>query len=110
MGVLTGKFTPHSRLPDDDVRGKDFAWLRHFADRRPNPATLATIKDILQTNGRTPAQGVLAWVWGRSGRTIPIPGFKTVAQVEENVGAMAAGPLDAGQMTEIERLVRPSCQ
>jgi aryl-alcohol dehydrogenase-like predicted oxidoreductase len=32
---------------------------------------------------------------------VPIPGFKTVAQVEENAGALAAGPLTREQMSEI---------
>jgi len=39
------------------------------------------------------AQGALAWIWGRSERTIPIPGFKNVRQAEENARAMAFGPL-----------------
>jgi aryl-alcohol dehydrogenase-like predicted oxidoreductase len=45
--------------------------------------------------GRTLAQGALVWLWSRSGKTIPIPGFKTAAQVEENCGALARGPLTA---------------
>ena len=39
-------------------------------------------------------QGALAWIWARSPVAIPIPGFRTVAQIEENAGAMAGGPLD----------------
>ena len=34
-------------------------------------------------------------------QTIPIPGFRTVKQVEENTGAMQFGPLSPGQMREI---------
>jgi aryl-alcohol dehydrogenase-like predicted oxidoreductase len=30
---------------------------------------------------RTQAQIALAWIWTRSHRTIPIPGFKSTAQV-----------------------------
>ena len=36
---------------------------------------------------------------------IPIPGFKTVAQVEENAGAMAFGPLADEQMRQIDALL-----
>ena len=36
---------------------------------------------------------------------MPIPGFKTVAQVEENCGALAAGPLTPEQMAEIDRIL-----
>ena len=40
-----------------------------------------------------------------SPKTIPIPGFRTVKQVEENSGAMQFGPLHADQMAEIDRLL-----
>ena len=50
-------------------------------------------------------QGALGWIWARSQRTIPIPGFKTVAQVEENAGALAHGPLSADRMREIDALL-----
>jgi aryl-alcohol dehydrogenase-like predicted oxidoreductase len=64
-----------------------------------------SLRDILTSEGRTPAQGALAWLWARSPRTVPIPGFRTVAQAEENAGALAKGPLTAGQMTEVEQVL-----
>jgi aryl-alcohol dehydrogenase-like predicted oxidoreductase len=66
---------------------------------------LDQIKQILTTEGRTLGQGALAWIWARSDKTVPIPGFKTVAQVQENAGAMQFGPLSAGQMAEIDRIL-----
>jgi aryl-alcohol dehydrogenase-like predicted oxidoreductase len=107
-GLLTGKFTAASQLPADDVRAQDFTWMHHFVDGRPDPDSLArleTIREILRSDGRTLAQGALAWIWGRSDRTIPIPGFKTVAQVEENAGAMRFGPLAPAQLKEIDTLL-----
>jgi aryl-alcohol dehydrogenase-like predicted oxidoreductase len=50
-------------------------------------------------------QGALAWIWARSGRTVPIPGFRTVRQVEENAAAMQAGPLESGQLAEVDVLL-----
>jgi aryl-alcohol dehydrogenase-like predicted oxidoreductase len=47
----------------------------------------------------------LGWIWARSACTIPIPGFKTVAQVEENAGALAFGPLGEEQMRQIDALL-----
>ena len=107
-GLLTGKFTAHSQMPENDMRSQNLPWLEHFVDGRPNPKSLAkldAIREILRSDGRTLAQGALAWIWARSDRTIPIPGFKTVAQVEENAGAMAFGPLKPDQMAEIEKLL-----
>jgi aryl-alcohol dehydrogenase-like predicted oxidoreductase len=60
---------------------------------------------VLTTEGRTLAQGALAWIWARSPRTVPIPGFKTVAQVEENCGALDAGPLTVDQLVEIDGIL-----
>jgi aryl-alcohol dehydrogenase-like predicted oxidoreductase len=63
------------------------------------------IREILTSGGRTVVQGALAWLWARSPQTIPIPGFRTVQQVEENVRAMEFGPLTPAQMREIADLL-----
>jgi aryl-alcohol dehydrogenase-like predicted oxidoreductase len=41
---------------------------------------------------------------------VPIPGCRTVAQVEENVGAMAHGPLTPEQFAAVESVLRPAGQ
>ena len=105
MGLLTGKFG-RSRLTDSkDVRGTNSpSWLRYFQHGTPAPqylARLESIREILTSGGRTLAQGSLAWIWARSPVTVPIPGFRTAAQVAENVKAMERGPLSTRQMSEI---------
>jgi aryl-alcohol dehydrogenase-like predicted oxidoreductase len=109
MGLLSGKFGPDSRLGRDDVRGSGAAWLTAFdAEGRPSRDfldRLAAIRETLTTDGRTLVQGALGWIWGRSGQTVPIPGFKSVAQAEENAGALAHGPLPAERMAEIDALL-----
>jgi aryl-alcohol dehydrogenase-like predicted oxidoreductase len=108
MGILTGKFTASSTLGRDDVRGISPDWMRFFADGRPVPEYLervAAIRDVLTSGGRTPAQGALGWIWARSENSIPIPGCRTVAQVEENAGALQHGPLSADQVAEIDKLL-----
>lgn len=107
MGVLTGKFKAGEKLPDDDVRGKPDT-EGFFVKGHANPELvnrLHSIRDVLTSKGRTLAQGALAWLWARSEKTIPIPGFKTVKQVEENCGAMQFGPLTAEQMTQIDQIL-----
>ena len=108
MGLLTGKYTAQSRLGADDVRGIAPQWLSYFEDGRPSAtwlARVAAVREILTSGGRTLAQGALGWLWARSDRTVPIPGCRTVAQVEENAGALAHGPLTAEQVTEIDHLL-----
>ncbi|MBN1260211.1 MAG: aldo/keto reductase, partial [Anaerolineae bacterium] len=109
MGLLTGKYQAGSQLGDNDVRGANAPdWIKYFKDGRPNPewlGKLEAIRDILTSGGRTLAQGALAWLWARSEHTLPIPGFKSVRQVEENCGAMAFGPLSPDQMVEIDRIL-----
>jgi aryl-alcohol dehydrogenase-like predicted oxidoreductase len=109
MGLLSGKFDERSRLPADDVRASGAGWLTAFgADGRPDRAFLErldAVRELLTAGGRTLVQGALGWIWARSPRTLPIPGFKTVAQAEENAGALAHGPLGAAEMAEIERLL-----
>lgn len=107
MGVLTGKFAPDTTFASDDVRSH-VDWHPGFKDGRPTQdwlAKLEAVREVLTSDGRTLAQGALAWIWAKSPVTVPIPGFKTVRQVEENAGAMQFGPLSPEQMVEIDRIL-----
>ncbi len=108
MGIL-GRRTADRPATGADIRTLPPSWLRFF-DEGGVPAPewwdkVSAIRDVLESDGRTLAQGALAWLWARSPRTVPIPGFRTVAQAEENAGAMALGPLSDDQMTEIAKLL-----
>ncbi|MGI5181005.1 aldo/keto reductase [Dactylosporangium sp. CA-152071] len=108
MGLLGGRYTAESKLPEDDVRGLSPEWMTYFTDGRPAAEFLNRIdavRDVLTSGGRTLAQGALAWLWAYSGRTVPIPGCRTVAQVEENAGALAHGPLTAAELADVEKLM-----
>ena len=101
-GLLTGKFTPESRLPDDDVR-RD--WDFKTGKQAERIEKLAALREVLTRDGRTLAQAALGWLWAHADQTIPIPGFKTVQQVEDNAGAFDFGPLLPAQMREIDALL-----
>lgn len=109
MGLLTDKYIGGIKVASDDVRGeKSPDWMKYFKNGLPNPEWSArrdAIREILTSHGRTLAQGALAWIWARSENTLPIPGFRTVMQVQENAGAMLFGPLTQEQMDEIDRLL-----
>jgi aryl-alcohol dehydrogenase-like predicted oxidoreductase len=98
MGALTGKFSTATEFPDDDIRrdrydfqGKDAAMLKKL-DR---------VRAILMADGRSLAQAALGWLLARSDRMLPIPGFKTITQVEDNAGVLQRGALTDAQMREI---------
>jgi aryl-alcohol dehydrogenase-like predicted oxidoreductase len=109
MGVLTGKYNAATTLAIDDVRSeRGPEWMRYFKGGTAHPdflKKLDAIREILTSGGRTLAQGALAWLWARSETTIPIPGFRTVKQVEDNAGALQHGPLTPDQMREIDTLL-----
>ncbi len=102
MGLLTGKFTADTRFPEDDVRSGRYDFSGAQADllRR-----FEMVRSILCFDGRTGAQAALGWLWARSSKTIPIPGFKSVEQVEENASALHWGPLGQEQMRQLEALL-----
>ncbi|MEN8118144.1 MAG: aldo/keto reductase [Bacteroidota bacterium] len=113
MGLLTGKFTGNTTFSEEDCRsivhlfGDEYYMF--FEDGKPSAELLKkldNIGEILRSDGRTLAQGALAWIWAKSENTIPIPGFKTVKQVEENAGALQFGPLTKSQMKEIKSILK----
>jgi len=99
MGLLTGKFTAETQIPADDVRSRRPALQEDRANRLQK---LEKIRGLLTRDGRTLAQGALGWLWARSENTLPIPGFKTIKQIEENAAAVSFGPLTREQMNQIE--------
>ncbi|MFD7504819.1 aldo/keto reductase [Streptomyces sp. NPDC059850] len=109
MGLLTGKHAAGRALESGDIRNAPPAWLPGFtANEGADPVWLQRVdalRSVLTSDGRTLAQGALAWIWARDPRTVPIPGFRTVAQAEENAGAIAKGPLSPGQLAEVDRIL-----
>ncbi len=108
MGMLTGKFSGGAAFTASDVRFISPAWMAYFQHGQPNPVWLAkleAIREVLMAGRRTLAQGALAWLLARSSQTIPIPGFRTVKQVQENAAVLAQGALSQAQMEEIGGLL-----
>ncbi len=103
MGMLTGKFSRETTFPENDVR---HGW--DFQAERPakNLQRIQSVRKMFAEAGdsRTLAQIALAWILTRSERTIPIPGFKTIAQVKENIQTLELGLLSKEQMLEIDKI------
>ena len=112
MGLLGGRYRAGTQIGADDVRGRQApAWMRWFRDGRPDPDAVAAVdalRDVLTSGGRTLAQGALAWIWARSPALVPIPGARTVAQLEDNAGALAHGPLGTDELRQIDAILAGS--
>jgi len=103
MGMLTGKFKTNTTFPENDVRhGWDLQAERPAKYLQRAEAVQKMFSDV--GDSRTLAQIALAWIWTRSERTIPIPGFKTMAQVKENIQALKFGLLSDEQMKKIDEI------
>ena len=108
MGLLSGKNTNDSTLSSNDVRATNQGWAQYYIDGKPNPTYIElfnAVRELLQTGGRTSAQGALSWLWAKSSRNIPIPGARTVKQVEELAAALTFGALPTDTMEEIAKLI-----
>ena len=106
MGLLTGKFTPNSTFATDDQRHAA-QWHPGLHEGRLTAEwldKLAAIRDVLDQRRPTLAQGSPAWIWARSPHRPDPRVQETVAQVEENCGALTAGPPSADQMAQIDRI------
>lgn len=98
-GVLTGKFTATSTFGPDDGR-YDISFAEGTGALRLRQ--IERVRGRIAGDRRSLTQAALAWILSRSDRTIPIPGFKTVLQVEELVSAAEHAPLSAEEMLSIE--------
>jgi aryl-alcohol dehydrogenase-like predicted oxidoreductase len=108
-GMLTGKIGPDTTFPEDDLRHYQEDYLR-TDQAKLRMQHIQEVRRFFAETGetRTLAQIALAWIWTRSQRTIPIPGFRTVVQVKENIQAMEFGLLSDEQMQKIDGIFERS--
>ena len=101
MGVLTGRWSPETKLEEGDPRGQWFeqeGFLKVLACAQQ-------IEPYLTSDGRSCVQGALGWIWARSPLTIPLPGFRNMEQMQELVQARQFGPLPVDVMPAIAERV-----
>jgi len=108
MGLLSGKYTTDSSMPSNDIRSTKQDWTGYYIDGKPNPEymnRLEAVRELLQTGGRSLVQGALGWLWGKSMNNVPVPGARTVKQVEGLAAALTFGALPQDVMSEIQSLL-----
>ncbi|MEM1038475.1 MAG: aldo/keto reductase [Pseudomonadota bacterium] len=105
MGLLSGKYGPEHTFGSEDIRSTSNPKTAYFLDAKANPEFLGkmdAVRDLLTSDGRTLVQGALAWLWAKRATNVPIPGARTVEQIEGLVGALAHGALSQSTVQEIE--------
>lgn len=107
-GFLTGKY---ARDGDAGIVGegrvqalRTSPYGREHTDR--DWAVLAGLVEIAGEVGHSPAQVALSWVTRRPGVSSTLVGARTVAQLEDNLGALDV-TLSAEQVARLEELGRP---
>ena len=101
-GVLTGRWHRGDSLSDPDRRSdwfRDEGFLQ-VLDRAES------LRPILTKEGRSYVQGALAWILARSPHALPIPGFRTVAQVEELAQSMQWGAMSQEDFEDVAVLTK----
>ena len=99
LGLLTGKYSAAGPWPSG-LRGVLFRQL--LPKIQP---LLDTVGAIAASRHRTAAQVALNWCLCKG--TMPIPGAKTLAQAEQNTGALG-WRLDAGEVEDLDRAAQGS--
>ncbi|MBD2496498.1 aldo/keto reductase [Nostoc sp. FACHB-280] len=94
LGILTGKYSETGTFPKG-VRGLLFRQLLPGVR-----SLLACLQAIAQSRNKTMSQVAINWCICKG--TIPIPGAKSLAQAQENIGALG-WQLDAGEIAELDK-------
>jgi len=92
-GWLSGKYRrgmsappAGTRIEDAEREGWSERWSEYATDRTWN--VIDALLEIAEEAGKTPAQVALNWVLNRPGITAPILGVRTMAHMEDNLGAV----------------------
>jgi aryl-alcohol dehydrogenase-like predicted oxidoreductase len=85
QGYLTGKVSDGATFGDTDLRG---TFPRFTPEAlKANRALLALISKVADRKGATLAQIALAWLLAKKPWIVPIPGTRSIARLDENLGA-----------------------
>jgi aryl-alcohol dehydrogenase-like predicted oxidoreductase len=103
-GLLSGKYQP-GEAPPAETRAADTTpsavLMRMRIQEERNFAVAQAVHDLAGELGKTMAQVALNWVLHRPGVTAPILGARTVAQIDDNLGAIG-WQLDADALARLE--------
>lgn len=101
-GLLTGKFSPDGKGPDDSRRSSfDFP----IVDKPRAFACVEAMRPIAAKHGVSVARVALAWLLAQPAVSTVIVGAKTVAQLQDNLAASDV-TLDADDLAALDQVSR----
>ena len=103
-GFLTGRYQRIEDLDADDYRRQSPRFQGDNFAR--NLELVRHVERLAQAKAVTPAQLALAWLLAKEPELVPIPGTKSRARMEENLGAVDV-VLTADELAELERIAPP---
>ncbi len=97
-GFLTGSAKPATEYPEGDFRRGDPRYQP--GNFEANMAAAQTVADVAHECGCQPSQVALAWLLNRGPQVVPIPGTRTAAHLDENLGALRVvlNPAQTGRL------------
>ncbi|KAJ5170554.1 Aldo/keto reductase subgroup [Penicillium coprophilum] len=86
-GILTGQIQSFSDIPENDFR----RMLPKYAPEHfPKILELVQgLRDVANDHGSTPAQVAIAWLLAQGSDIIPIPGTKSIKNLDENTNSIS---------------------
>jgi L-glyceraldehyde 3-phosphate reductase len=100
QGMLTGRYL--NGIPEDSRAARDGSLSRSMLTEE-NLERIRALNDIAQRRGQSLAQLALAWTLRDPRVTSTLIGASSVAQLEDNVGALARLDFDDDELAEIDR-------
>ena len=85
-GLLTGKVHKGKTLPEGTRAAVDSMNRERYLEER-NLDIAEAVRELARSLAKTPSQVALVWVAQQPGITSPIFGVRTLAQLEDNLGA-----------------------
>ena len=107
QGLLTSKYLKGLAPEGSRAARADSRFLSSGALTEDYLHRAKALDEIAAGRGQTLAQLALAWVLRDTRVTSALIGASSVAQLEDNVAALAAGPLSDDEVAAIEPLARP---
>ncbi len=103
QGLLSGRYL--DGIPADSRAAKPHGFLQTSAITPERVRQLRALNEIARARGQTLAQLALTWVLRQPAVTSVLLGASRVAQLEENLGALAAPPLSAEELDAIDKVL-----